>query len=70
MVTERELAKGWRRAEVSRHWLVCTVFGEKEQRVVKIMILPAEMGKPSYRDAELPCVARRGCVSGSILTVS
>ncbi len=44
----------WRRSEDYRHWLLEKVFTADIKDSVTIMILPIEVGKPNYRDAELP----------------
>jgi hypothetical protein len=47
----------WRRSEIYRHWLLDKVFEADRKDSTTIMIFPIEVGKPNYRDAELPSVA-------------
>jgi hypothetical protein len=42
----------WRRSEVYRHWLLNKIF--KVDDSITVMVFPIEVGKPNYRDAELP----------------
>ncbi|KAK5282570.1 hypothetical protein LTR20_003380 [Exophiala xenobiotica] len=44
----------WRRSEIYRHWLLDKVFEADRKDSTTIMIFPIEVGKPNYRDAELP----------------
>ncbi|WEW58185.1 amidase [Emydomyces testavorans] len=49
---ERDLY--WRRSEIYRNWLLKRVFKADLADSVAIMVFPIEVGKPNYRDAELP----------------
>jgi hypothetical protein len=53
-VEERDMY--WRRSEIYRHWLLDKVFKADYKDSITIMIFPIEVGKPNYRDAELPLV--------------
>ncbi|KAE8443397.1 hypothetical protein EG329_001877 [Mollisiaceae sp. DMI_Dod_QoI] len=50
--TERDFY--WRRSELYRHWLLEKDFEADNKECITIMIFPIEVGKPSYRDVELP----------------
>jgi len=52
-VEERDIMY-WRRSEIYRHWLLDKVFKADPKDSVTIMIFPIEVGKPNYRDSELP----------------
>ncbi|KAJ9493640.1 hypothetical protein H2202_010884 [Exophiala xenobiotica] len=52
----------WRRSEIYRHWLLDKVFEADRKDSTTIMIFPIEVGKPNYRDAELPSVANSSLV--------
>jgi hypothetical protein len=53
-VEERDMY--WRRSEIYRHWLLDKVFKADYKDSITIIIFPIEVGKPNYRDAELPLV--------------
>lgn len=44
----------WHRSEVYRRWLLDKMFKADSGDFVSIMILPIEVGKPNYRESELP----------------
>jgi hypothetical protein len=53
-ITHEERDECWRRSEIYRHWLLEKVFKADSKDSITIMILPIEVGKPNYRDSELP----------------
>lgn len=53
-ISREERDECWRRSELYRHWLVKNVFKADDKDTVTVMVLPIEVGKPNYRDAELP----------------
>lgn len=67
---ERDLY--WRRSEIYRRWLLQRVFTADSKDSITIMIFPIEVGKPNYRDAELPSVqhSNRYATKVSLLIIS
>ncbi|PVH72140.1 amidase [Cadophora sp. DSE1049] len=53
-ITHEDRDECWRRSELYRHWLLSRVFEADSKDCITVMVLPIEVGKPNYRDAELP----------------
>ena len=53
-ISREERDMFWGRSEMYWHWLLDRVFNTNSGGCITIMIFPIEVGKPNYRDAELP----------------
>lgn len=53
-ISPEERDEYWRRSEIYRKWLLERVFDSESKTSVTIMVFPIEVGKPNYREAEVP----------------